>query len=168
MTSRLLMTHFYNYKYNMFRASNKRTDGYIALLASVIISVILLVLTMTAGSIGWSVRMSILEFEAKAASAALAYGCANYAIAEVVADSNYVGNATTTYSNGSCFVYSVDFSALTSNIVTIHVVGIVRYSYTTLEVQYNIADIHNRGIPVSHPGGIVSTEVKIVSMQELD
>ena len=150
----------------MFCFLHNRTSGYVALMASVIISAILLVLTITAGSIGWSTRMSVLGFEAKAASKALAYGCANYVIGEVIADSHYIGNATSTYPNGSCYAYLVDFNAISSGLVSVRVLAIVRDSYTRLEVVYDIADTHTRGIPIARKGGVVSTDVQILYVRE--
>ena len=151
----------------MPKKSTTAGGGYIALMASTIISVILLILTISAGNIGWSTRMAILGVEAKEASVVAAYGCAEYALARVIADPLYIGNATVAYADDVCYVYPITAPVSTSSLVTIRVQTIVRHSYTTLEIQYDIHDIHSRGTPIVRPSGQIDTSVAAVRWREL-
>ena len=78
-----------------------QSGGYIALMATIIISAILLVLSVEASLAGFHARFNILGTEAKEQAASLAQGCADQALSAIVTDPSYTGNATTTTSAGS-------------------------------------------------------------------
>ena len=99
---------------NYFMVQNRAerhslTGGYIALMATIIISAILLVLCVEGSLAGFHARFSILGTEAKEQAAALAEGCADQALSAVVTDPTYTGHTTTTISVGTCYVFPIVF-----------------------------------------------------------
>lgn len=151
----------------MLKKPHTAADGYVALLAVIIISAILLVVTMSAGTIGWSTRLAILGVEAKEASVVAAYGCAEYAIARVITDPTYTGNATTSHVDYSCYVFPLGTPVQHNTFVTVRVRTILRHSYTTLEVQYDTNDIHISGAPIMRPADQLDLSVTVVRRREL-
>jgi hypothetical protein len=79
---------------------------------------ILLVTILVAGAVGVAIATSLLFLATNAgrmgltieqSSRALAYAntCMENALAALVADGSYAGNATTTFTNGTCRIYNV-------------------------------------------------------------
>jgi hypothetical protein len=100
---------------------------------------------------GWSTRYAILGTEAKEQALALAGGCAEYALARVLADPGYQGDATTTTPGGTCYVFPLEFNTPTAGLLRLRVQVIVRDSYTNLVWQFDLHDIHTGSVPVPLP-----------------
>lgn len=135
----------------MNKVLTPHTSGFVALLAAMCVSAVLLVLTVELGTIGWYTRFGVLGREFKLQSEALARSCLDQAVAEIIADSTYAGNATTTDNVGTCFVYPVRLDEPAVGMVTIRVRGVVSRSYTTLEAEFDMHDIRSLPSPDGSP-----------------
>ncbi len=129
-------------------------SGYVALMATIIISIILLVMAVEEGQAGWHARFNILGTEAKEQANALAEGCADQALAAIVTDPSYAGNATTTTSGGTCHVFPIQFNTPTTGFVTIKTQAEVRSSFANLEIAMNMNQIH-LGTPTPGKGTLI-------------
>ena len=103
--------------------------GFIALMSSIIIAVVLMGLVTTLSFSGFLGRFNVLNSEYKERSYAVAEGCANMAIINLGADPGYAGDATTTIGNGTCHIFPV---TLTGSQATVAVQGVSKTSYTNL------------------------------------
>lgn len=135
----------------MSKLTNKKTSGYIALMATVIIGAVLLVMTAEMSQTGWSTRFLILGTEAKAESLALAHSCTDLAVAKIMTDPTYLGNSTSTLASGTCYIFPLLIDTPTPDILTVRVRGVVRQAVTNLEQQYDMADVYlpEVALPVS-------------------
>lgn len=105
--------------------------GFIALMSAIIISAVLLVLAVTGSLTGYYSRTNALDSEYKEKSLALAEACASQALIELVRDSAYAGDSTTTVATGElCYIGTV--SGTTQK--TFRTRGIYQNAYTNLEV----------------------------------
>ena len=123
-------------------------------MATIVISLVLLVMAVEEGSSGWFARFNILGTEAKEQASALAEGCAEQAQAALLTDPNY-GYATTTImtSGGTCHVFPVQFNFPIAGLVTIKTQAVVRNSYANLDMAMNMNDIHFGSIPTTPTTG---------------
>src|SRR4051812_36281955 len=113
---------------------NNYQGGYIALMATIVISLILLVMTVEEGSAGWSARFNILGTEAKEQASSLAEGCAEQALATLLTDPTFTGGATTTTEVGTCHVFPVQMNYPVAGLVTIKTQAVVQGSYANLDM----------------------------------
>jgi hypothetical protein len=143
---------YYNNKF--LKKEMIKKGGYIALMATIIISLVLLVMTVEEGSSGWYSRFNILGTEAKEQANALAEGCADQALASIVTDPAYFGDATTTTVGGVCHVFPIEFNTPAQGFVTIKTQAEVRDSYANLEMTMNLNEIH-LGTPSPSKGTLV-------------
>ena len=89
--------------------SEKNNSGFIALMSSIIISVILLLIAVTLSFTGLNIRFNILDSELKERSNALAEACVDMALLELVRDSNYQGGETVTVSGSdTCIIKTIN------------------------------------------------------------
>ena len=144
----------HTYIFNTVVSDSKKeqyTKGYIALMATIVIGAVLLVMTVSMTKAGWYARFNILGIEAKEQSASLAEGCGNQALALLIADSSYQGNATTTVEVGTCYIFPITLNSPLLGIVTLRVQGRVRDAYTNLEMQIDMKDIKIDSVPLPEP-----------------
>lgn len=127
-----------------------REKGFVALMATIIISLVLLTMAVEEGAIGFHSRFTILGTEAKEQSSALAEGCVQEALAALAANPNYEGNSTTTFPFGTCYLFPVTANTPSAGLAAIKTQAQVRGSYTNLLVIVNLHDIHV-GAPISSP-----------------
>lgn len=116
-------------------------NGYIALMATIIISLILLVMTVEQASTGWYVRFNILGTEAKEQSNSLAESCIEQAMAKLLTDPTFAGNSTTTFPNGTCYTLPIELNSPTNGLLTIRTQAVVRNSYTNLKVTASMDNV---------------------------
>ncbi len=116
--------------------------GYVALMATIVISIVLLVMTVEEGALGWHARFNILGTEAKEQANALAEGCAEQALAAIVTDPSYQGNATITTVGGTCHIFPIQFNTPSAGFVTIKTQADVRNSYTNLHIVMNMTELY--------------------------
>jgi hypothetical protein len=142
---------------------NKKQRGYIALMATIVISLILLVMVVEEGSSGWFARFNILGTEAKEQASSLAEGCAEQALATLLTDPNYTGDVTMITSGGTCHVLPVLFNSPVAGLVTIKTQAIVRDSYANLDMAMNMNDIHLNAIPSAPTTGTLFITTHVVN-----
>ncbi len=156
-----------NYKF-MSKLTNKKANGYIALMATIIIGAVLLVMTVEMSHTGWSTRFLILGTEAKAESLALAHSCIDLAVAKIMTDPTYLGNSTTTLASGTCYIFPLQIDTPAPDILTVRVRGVVRQAVTNLEQQYDLADVYlaEVALPISLPAVINNLTVTPTTWRE--
>lgn len=156
-----------NYKF-MSKLTNKKANGYIALMATIIIGAVLLVMTVEMSQTGWSTRFLILGTEAKAESLALAHSCADLAVAKIMTNPTYLGNSTTTLVSGYCYIFPLLIDTPSPNLLTVKVRGVVRQAVTNLEQQYDMADIYldEVALPANPPTGTNNLTATPINWQE--
>lgn len=125
----------------------RNKGGYIALLSTVIISAVLLSMTVGAGQSGWYTRFVVLGAEAKLQSKIVASGCIEEALAKLMIDLDWSGDATSTYGVGTCYVYPVQINYPQNQIVTIRVRGEVQGAFTNIISEFEMKDISLTSIP---------------------
>lgn len=121
--------------------------GYIALMATVIISLLLLVMVAREGFAGWYARFTILGIEAKEQASALAEGCADQALVSLITDPTFVGGATSTTEGGVCHIFPIGFDQPAEGLVTIRTQAEVRGSYANLELTMDMNSVHVGAVP---------------------
>lgn len=134
---------------------NKQTDqkGFIALMATIIISLILVVMALEEGASGFHARFNILGTEAKEQATALAEGCADQALANLITDSAYIGNTDIPFPEGTCHVDTIDTHL--APLAVIKTQAVVRGSYANLSITMNMNNIHLGVSPTTPTQGIL-------------
>lgn len=118
-----------------------------ALMATIVISLVLLVMVVEESSSGWFSRFNILGTEAKEQANALAEGCAEQALATLLTNPSYIGDATTTTADGTCHIFPIQLNFPVMGLVTIKTQAVVRESYANLDMAMEMNDIHLNSIP---------------------
>lgn len=144
------------------------TSGFVALMAVICISLILLVVTLQVTTLGWYTRTRLLEKEFKVQSIALAHSCAERAALQVILNPLYEGGVTITDARGSCYVFPLQPHVSQVHLRTVQVRTVVLKSYTTLVVIYNMHDINQDPIPNALPAnGSESLNMTLESWHEV-
>ncbi len=117
------------------RVSNLQNDGFIALISSLIVGLVLLFAVVSLGYIGISGRFLLLDIENKKISEGVAEGCVQYAIIKIVNDSAYaVTDHTEPVGTFFCGVERVEFDVPSPGLSTITASSTVRGAVTNLVV----------------------------------
>lgn len=91
-----------------FSGSNKKEDGYIALISVIMLSLVLITVISALSSDNYFSRYNILENEYKQRSSGLAEACVEYAFGKLAANPGYAGNNETfMVGNSTCQVSAV-------------------------------------------------------------
>ncbi len=111
---------------------NKNTkSGYIALMTSIFISIILLSVSIKQNSLGWDTAFNILSYESKQQSETLAESCVGFAVASFL--NNTYLEKTTLYPNGRCIYFPIIDNSPSNGLVLINVSAVVKNSFTNIE-----------------------------------
>ncbi len=137
-------------KYN----KNKSQNGYISLISTIFITLILLVVMVEESRSGLSARLNILGTEAKEEANALAEGCLEDAKARILADPSFLGNTDIITGGGTCHIFPIQFDNLVTHTVTIKSQAVVRNSYANLKVIMYMNDIHLYSAPEAATGAV--------------
>lgn len=140
------------------------TTGFVALMAAVVISLVLLLLTIEVGTVGWYTRFDVLDREFKAQSVTLAHSCLERAVVQLVADTSYRGDATSTAAYGSCYIFPITLPLESPGRLQLQVRAVVSNAYTTLVAVYNMHDIQVGMPPDSFPSN--GNEDVSISLEE--
>lgn len=144
-----------------------KEKGFVALMATIIISLVLLVMAAEESVAGFRARFNILGTEAKEQAASLAEACADYALASLITDPNYTGNSTATFPSGICHVFPLLLDSPSAGLVTIKTQAEVRGSYTNFLIVANLHDVRV-GTPLSSSAASsLNPNVTITSWSEL-
>jgi hypothetical protein len=150
-------------------SSSKYTNkngGYIALMATIIIALVLLVMIVKEGFSGWMTRFVVLGTEAKEQANALAEGCIDQAVASLITDPSYLGNTTSSMPGGDCKVFGIDPTDLAAGVVTVKTQAVVREAYANIQTLQQVENIHLGSIPTAPTYGTLIVQT-IVSGQAL-
>jgi hypothetical protein len=139
-------------KNSLYQSENIR--GYVALMATIIISAVLLILSVGGSEVGARARFDILGTEAKEQSLALGEACKDQTLATLLSDPSYMGNATTTSPVGTCYIFPILLNTPTTGVVTLKIQSRVRNSFSNLEYEIALNNIHLDTTPL--PPGAVS------------
>lgn len=131
----------------MVKKIDNLNDGYVALISSIIIGAVLLTMTASAGKSGWYTRFMVLGAEAKQQSRTLAAACINEALARVMIDPIWNGDATSTNAIGTCYMYPIQKNYPQNNWVTLRVRGEARGAVTNIVSEFNMHEIHLNVVP---------------------
>lgn len=151
----------------MIKHNQKR--GFIALLTTIIISAILISLTFSVGSFGFSSRIDSLHSEFKIASSLNAESCAQIALLRIGENYSYTptigGETISIDTDSSCILYSVVYdtenNGTHTKTATITTQGVHHDSWTTLITE---AKIQN---PTWTPSIFPSELIHIISETEI-
>ncbi len=139
---------------------NNRQGGYIALMATIVISLVLLVMVVREGFVGWSTRFMVLGTEAKEQANALAEGCADQALAALITDPTYAGGSVSNTPVGTCSTSAIDTSAA---LVTIKTQAVVNNAYANLELVQNLNNVHIGNIPTAPTYGTLIVQTLVTN-----
>ncbi len=124
----------------------QRFGGYVALMATIVISLMLLVMVAEEEFSGWHIRFNVLGTEQKEEADALADGCANQALARLITDPLFSGGALNQLPSGTCYVYPITVSDTGDVLIRVQArVGdalLERATVSNLAFSTNISTIH--------------------------
>ena len=86
----------------------KTPRGYIALIATIIISLVLLEMVVEESFSGWFARFAVLQDEKSAQARALADGCLDEALVALAANGSYAGSASMQLATGTATSCSIE------------------------------------------------------------
>ena len=120
------------------RISNlEPNNGYIAITAAIIITILILSIVATTSSIGYFGRFNILGSFIKEEGDALAEACADTALLELALDIDYTGSTTTNVASSTCEILAITTSG---NQKTIKARGLKDNTVTNIEVVLDTND----------------------------
>lgn len=129
----------------MTNFSSNTQRGYIALMAALILSFILVGFTVVVSNSGFFSRFNAEDAEFKRVSLGLAESCANAALLKIGQNYNYtpaVGGDTITVGTQTCLINSVSYGAPVNNHKTATILTSAKYltSYSSTQVQATVQD----------------------------
>lgn len=146
-------------------------SGYVAIITTVVISLMLLSIIARGGLAGWYTRAMVLDREKKDQANELAYGCVRQVVASIIRDPS-LANLSIRSAGGICIVQSADLSDQHNAVIEIEAqVGSVDtggIAFTHLKISVDFADVYLGADPLeSHPAGSDDLDVVIRSIQEI-
>ncbi|MES2023882.1 MAG: hypothetical protein V4439_04315 [Patescibacteria group bacterium] len=137
---------------NFRKQKNKKNQqGFIALLATVIIGLTLLSMVAREGYAGWHARFNVLGTESKEQATALADGCIDEALLSLLGGFPYQAGTTIASPIGDCKIFPIDTA--TSGYATLKAQSQVNDSYSNISVAINTNDVHLGSIPSNPNSG---------------
>ncbi len=144
-----------------------RTQGFVALMGSVVISMVLLIITTEAVWLGWSTRYMVLNLESKELSVHLAHLCAAQSMSRLVQNPQYLGNETISYSYGACQIESFSFSPESEPKITVRVRVASGRVVTKHEYEYQLTGIKTgEPLPATTMSATSVPTVQLVNWRE--
>jgi hypothetical protein len=141
--------------------------GFVALVAVLAMSMVLTTMTASVLLAGWYTRFAVLDNEAKVTSRILARSCLDRALAELETSESYTGDATTTNSTGTCYIFPINRSEA-GGVLHIHVRANVVASYTNLVATLAVHDTHMSSTPAdTSRTGFENTTITISEIREV-
>ena len=149
----------------------KTQGGYVAIMTTIIISLILLSLIAAEGFAGWHARFTAQSREKKEQANALAKGCMKMVLASLIKNPSSTDISFTTPS-GTCTLESVDVSD--PHAAAIYLKALVGsaetggLAFTHLRIMVDFGDIHLDATPLeSQSPGMNDLSVTLISVQEI-
>ena len=116
----------------------KNRNGFTALMATIIISVILFLIASTLSMTGFAGRLNILDSEYKERSVALSEACVDVALLKLAGDQTYTGNVSVPVGLDTCNIQSIDPNI---NPIIIKTKATFQKAVTNLEVKVSKSDL---------------------------
>lgn len=113
-------------------------SGYIALVSTIIISVLLMAVSFATSSSGFFGRFNILNAEFKERSLALAEACVDTALLKLAQNQSYAGNENISMGNDQCSVLPIE---TLSGQKIIKTKAIFQSSVTNLKITVQASDL---------------------------
>ncbi len=113
-------------------------SGYIALISSIIISILVLGIALAISSAGYFSRFDILKNEFKERSSALAEACVDTALLKLAQNQSYNGNENIGIGNDQCSILPIEIASGQKIIKT---KASFRNAVTNLKVTVNSANL---------------------------
>jgi len=113
-------------------------SGYIALVSSIIISILLLAVTFAVSSNNFSSRFNVLNAEFKERSLALAEACVDTALLKLAQNPSYSGNESISVGNDQCSILAIETLPGQKIIKT---KAIFQNSFTNLKITVQASDL---------------------------
>jgi hypothetical protein len=115
----------------------KNQDGFVALMSSIVISILLMAIIFSVALTDFFSRFNILDTESKEKSLNLAESCADIANLDLLSDPDTsINNRTESVGDQECTIFSAQSSGSQYVITT---QGVVNKSYTNLRITRNSA-----------------------------
>ncbi|MDP3901558.1 MAG: hypothetical protein Q8Q37_01100 [bacterium] len=92
----------------MKKIFEQKNSGYIAVVTSVILGMLMLMIAVTLSLSSFGSRLNNLDFYNKQTSYFVALSCLDKTLLELSKDSNYGGDATTTVDSFECFAFPIE------------------------------------------------------------
>lgn len=115
-----------------------KNSGYIALISSIIISILLLGITLAISSTGYFSRFDILKTEFKKRSSALAEACVDTALLKLAQNQSYNGNENIGVGNDQCSILTIETASGQKIIKT---KAVFQNAVTNLKITIDSADL---------------------------
>ncbi len=115
-------------------------NGYIAITAAIIITILILALIATVSSTGYFGRFNVLGSLIKEEGDALAEACADTALLGLALDSDYAGATTTNIASSTCTILAIEQSA--SHEKTIKVKSEIGDTVTNIKIILSTVDFN--------------------------
>lgn len=90
---------------------NNSQGGYIAIMSSIIISLMMMLIALSLGSASLFTRLNVVDFSNKQLSYFIARSCLNDALFKLADSASYTGNETLTISSRTCVLSTITTSA---------------------------------------------------------
>lgn len=126
----------------IFKPNRQASHGYVALMASIVISIVLLLLSTEAALLGWSTRFAILANESREEAVHLAHSCAAYSVGKILQNTAYRGGETVEFAEGVCDIFAFAISGGSEASIVIKIRANVDTLYATHEYTYRVTDIN--------------------------
>ena len=114
-------------------------SGYIALISSIIISILVLGIALAISSAGYFSRFDILKNEFKERSSALAEACVDTALLKLAQNQSYNGNENISVGNDQCSILATENAPGQKKIIKTK--ATFQNAVTNLKVTVNNADL---------------------------
>lgn len=134
----------------------KTERAFVALISAVVLSVMLLGLSTTANSAGFSARFNALNSEYKRIALGLAESCVNQVLLHVAKDHTYeptVGGETVSVGTGECTILDVEYDTADEDapqrIASITTQGKYRDAFSNITTSIVVANPNNSALPAN-------------------
>jgi hypothetical protein len=152
---------------NTIHVHQLKIKGFVALMGSIVISMVLLMIAAEAALLGWSTRFMVLTLESKETSVYLAHRCSAQAIHRLLQNPLYLGDETFSYGNGVCQVAPLSVDSESDPVVTVRVRVVSDDVVAHHEYVYQLVGIKTgESLPVTAMVVTTKPTVQLVSWRE--
>jgi len=122
----------------MININSSASDGYIALISAIIISVLMMGVVFATSHTSFISRFNVLNTEFKERSSGLAEACVDMALLKLAQSKSYAGNESISVGNSQCSILAIETSPGQKTIKT---KATFQSSVTNLKIVANDTDL---------------------------